>query len=65
MPARNRCAITTLLMCFCITSVTSNASVEADLEGYQFWLREFNRAGDYRGVTRAFIESEEYKAQTP
>jgi hypothetical protein len=39
--------------------------VEADAEGYQFWLRDLDRTGDYRGLTRAFIESEEYKAQTP
>jgi hypothetical protein len=39
--------------------------VDADAEGYAFWLRNLNRTGDYRGLTRAFIESEEYKAQTP
>lgn len=39
--------------------------VDADDAGYQFWLRDLNRTGDYRGLTRAFIESEEYKAQTP
>jgi hypothetical protein len=39
--------------------------IETDLEGYNFWLRELNRTGDYRGLTRAFIESQEYKEQTP
>jgi hypothetical protein len=39
--------------------------VDADAEGYQFWLRDLDRTGDYRGLTRAFIESQEYKAQTP
>lgn len=39
--------------------------MEADAAGYQFWLRDLNRTGDYRGLTRAFIESEEYKSQTP
>jgi hypothetical protein len=39
--------------------------VEADAAGYQYWVRELDRTGDYRGLTRAFIESEEYKAQAP
>jgi hypothetical protein len=39
--------------------------IEADAEGYQFWLRDLDRTGDYRGLTRAFIESGEYQAQTP
>lgn len=39
--------------------------VDADTAGYQFWLRDLNRTGDYRGLTRAFLESEEYKAQRP
>ena len=39
--------------------------IEADTEGYQFWLRDLNRTSDYRGLTRAFIESGEYKAQAP
>jgi hypothetical protein len=38
--------------------------VDADAEGYEFWLNNLNRTGDYRGLTRAFIESEEYKRQT-
>jgi hypothetical protein len=39
--------------------------IESDAEGYNFWLRNLNRTGDYRGLTRAFMESGEYKAQTP
>jgi hypothetical protein len=39
--------------------------VERDDAGYQFWLKDLNRTGDYRSLTRAFIESEEYKAQRP
>lgn len=39
--------------------------VEPDDAGYQFWLKDLNRTGDYRSLTRAFIESEKYKAQTP
>jgi hypothetical protein len=39
--------------------------VDADNDGYQYWVRELDRTGDYRSLTRAFIESEEYKAQTP
>jgi hypothetical protein len=39
--------------------------IESDTEGYNFWLRDLNRTSDYRGLTRAFIESEEYKTQTP
>jgi hypothetical protein len=34
-----------------------------DLAGYNFWLRDLDRTGDYRGVTRAFIEADEYKTQ--
>jgi len=34
-----------------------------DLTGYNFWLAQLNRNADYRGVTRAFIEAEEYKRQ--
>jgi hypothetical protein len=32
-----------------------------DLAGYNFWLRDLNRTGDYRSLTRVFIESGEYK----
>jgi hypothetical protein len=39
--------------------------IESDAEGYNFWLRDLNRTSDYRGLTRAFIESQEYKDQTP
>jgi hypothetical protein len=35
-----------------------------DLAGYDFWLQQLDRTGDYRGVTRAFIEADEYKRQT-
>ena len=34
-----------------------------DLTGYNFWLRQLDRTNDYRGVTRAFIEADEYKQQ--
>jgi hypothetical protein len=34
-----------------------------DLTGYNFWLRQLDRTRDYRGVTRAFIEADEYKRQ--
>lgn len=30
-----------------------------------FWLRDLNRTGDYRSLTRAFLESEEYKQRLP
>ena len=35
-----------------------------DLSGYNFWLAQLDRNRDYRGVTRAFIEADEYKRQT-
>ena len=31
------------------------------LKGFNFWLDDLKRTGDYRGVTHAFIESGEYK----
>ena len=34
-----------------------------DLAGYNFWLRQLDSTRDYRGVTRAFIEADEYKRQ--
>jgi len=34
-----------------------------DLAGYNFWLAQLDRTRDYRGVTRAFIEADEYKRQ--
>jgi hypothetical protein len=36
---------------------------DRDLAGYNFWLGQLDRTGDYRGVTRAFIEADEYKRQ--
>jgi hypothetical protein len=35
-----------------------------DLSGYNFWLAQLDRNQDYRGVTRAFIEADEYKRQS-
>jgi hypothetical protein len=34
-----------------------------DLAGYNFWRAQLDRTGDYRGVTRAFIEADEYQQQ--
>ncbi len=34
-----------------------------DFAGYNFWLAQLGRTRDYRGVTRAFIEADEYKRQ--
>ncbi|HBB87957.1 MAG TPA: hypothetical protein DC047_10110 [Blastocatellia bacterium] len=31
-----------------------------DMKGFNFWLNDLERTGDYRSVTRAFIESDEY-----
>jgi hypothetical protein len=31
-----------------------------DMKGFNFWLNDLERTGDYRSVTRAFIESGEY-----
>jgi hypothetical protein len=36
-----------------------------DLTGYHFWLAQLERTHDYRGVTRAFLESDEYKQREP
>ena len=30
-----------------------------------YWLRELNRTGDFRSLTRAFLESAEYKTSSP
>jgi hypothetical protein len=34
---------------------------DRDLAGFNFWLDNLNRTGDYRSLTRVFIESGEYK----
>jgi hypothetical protein len=36
-----------------------------DLAGYNFWREQLDRTRDCRGVTRAFLESDEYKRQVP
>lgn len=36
-----------------------------DLTGYNFWRTELDRTRDYRGLTRAFLEADEYKVQQP
>ncbi|MBC8029290.1 MAG: hypothetical protein H7Z16_04190 [Pyrinomonadaceae bacterium] len=35
-----------------------------DLTGFNFWLNELNSTGDYRSLSRVFIESGEYKDQS-
>ncbi|HVF41640.1 MAG TPA: DUF4214 domain-containing protein, partial [Pyrinomonadaceae bacterium] len=34
---------------------------DPDPEGFDFWLGVLSRNGDYRGLSRAFMESDEYK----
>jgi hypothetical protein len=34
-----------------------------DLTGFNFWRQQLDRTRDYRGLTRAFMESDEYKKQ--
>lgn len=36
-----------------------------DLTGYSFWRQQLDRTHDFRGITRAFLESDEYKRQAP
>jgi hypothetical protein len=38
---------------------------DRDLTGYNFWRQQLDRTRDYRGITRAFLESDEYKRQEP
>jgi hypothetical protein len=38
---------------------------DRDLTGYNFWRQQLDRTHNYRGITRAFLESDEYKRQTP
>ena len=38
---------------------------DRDLSGYNFWREQLDRTRDYRGITRAFLESDEYKRQAP
>ncbi len=38
---------------------------DRDLTGYNFWRQQLDRTHDYRGITRAFLESDEYKRQAP
>jgi hypothetical protein len=40
-------------------------SPDHDLTGYNFWRQQLDRTRDYRGITRAFLESDEYKHQEP
>jgi hypothetical protein len=35
-----------------------------NLAGFNFWLNDLNRTGDYRSVSRVFIESIEYKSRS-
>jgi hypothetical protein len=41
-----------------------DATPDSTLEGFNFWLDNLNRTGDYRSLSRAFLEAGEYKAQT-
>lgn len=34
-----------------------------NLAGFNYWLNDLNRTGDYRTVSRVFIEADEYKKQ--
>jgi len=34
---------------------------DTNLRGFNFWLQDLNQTGDYRSLTRSFIESGEYK----
>ncbi|MCA1594718.1 MAG: hypothetical protein LC754_19230 [Acidobacteria bacterium] len=36
---------------------------DKNLDGFNFWLEDLNRTGDYRSLSRVFIESGEYKDQ--
>jgi hypothetical protein len=36
---------------------------DGELAGFNFWLGNLNRTGDYRSLSRAFLESGEYKDQ--
>jgi hypothetical protein len=36
---------------------------DRDLSGYNYWRQQLDRTRDYRGLTRAFLESDEYKRQ--
>jgi hypothetical protein len=33
-------------------------------DGFNFWLKDLDKTGDYRSLSRVFIESGEYKEQT-
>ena len=37
------------------------APPDRDLEGFNFWLGVLSRNRDYRSLSRAFLESDEYK----
>jgi len=38
-------------------------SPDYNLVGFNFWLDDLNRTGDYRSLSRVFLESGEYKDQ--
>jgi hypothetical protein len=40
-----------------------NEAPDRDFTGYNFWYRQLERTHDYRGLTRAFLESDEYRRQ--
>jgi hypothetical protein len=38
---------------------------DRDLRGLNFWRDSLDRWGDYRSISRAFLESNEYKKSRP
>lgn len=37
---------------------------DPDPEGFDFWLGVLTRSGDHRALSRAFMESDEYRNRT-
>ena len=37
---------------------------DKDLTGYNYWLNNLNRTGDYRSLSRVFLESDEYREKS-
>ncbi|HEV2862731.1 MAG TPA: hypothetical protein VGX48_17075 [Pyrinomonadaceae bacterium] len=42
-----------------------DAPPDRDLSGFRFWLDSLRRTGDHRALSRAFLESQEYKQRRP
>lgn len=63
LPTRDYNAAYVLCHYFGYLKRNPDDSPDRDFTGYDFWREQLDRNQDYRGLTRAFLESDEYKRQ--